>query len=337
VAEVIGVGDCHLDKLDPIIPEASQLITRCWRRVFKYALDNGVQDVFFYGDIGEKPRLSDEAMCQIADTIFREEYRELNLHFILGNHDWAEDGQYSLRWLEIMAKRLDLNFKVYTKPTIVDIDGVPFQMTPYPHEETVKDAVNVIHHEVSGSTRDNGRTIDDGPTNKHVCLAGHLHTPHKVRNTHYSGTLYQTNFGEAMPKFFHHAVFNNVTDNDVQLVPFKPPWELNNLVVKTAKDLKKIESEANMLYKLFVHDGADIDIDAVLQKYPNVVRHNSFKSKKDLQEQIDQAWAFDEDAVEEDVVNDIDDERIVEEHLAKNFTPDRVKRGLSLLKTLKGQ
>src|SRR6478736_765638 len=109
MAEVVGVGDAHFDKLDGMISDASQKITRCWRRVFKYAMENGVPHVLFYGDIGEKPKLSDEAVCQIADTIFRPEYKELDIHFILGNHDFAEDGQYSLRWLEIIANRLKFN------------------------------------------------------------------------------------------------------------------------------------------------------------------------------------------------------------------------------------
>lgn len=337
MAEVIGIGDLHFSKLDSIVPDASAKICRSVRKVFKYALERGVQNVIFYGDICDKPRMDEEAQCQLLDTILRDEYRELNIHFILGNHDFAENGSYSLRFLEIIAKRLNFNVKVYTKPAVVDMDGVPFNMMPYPYEETTADAVNVIHFEVAGSTRDNGRVIDSGCSNKHVCLAGHLHTAHRIRNTYYSGTIHQTNFGESMPKFFHHARFDSVRDYEVDQVPFKPPWELNNLVVKTAKDLKGIREEDHILYKLFVHDGADIDINQVLTKYPNIVRHNSFKSKSDLQQQIEEAWDFDftgEDgsaAVNDDDLNDL-----LVEHLSKKLNPKQVKRGEEIMRGLKG-
>lgn len=334
--EVIGIGDAHLDKLTGLIPDASAKIMKCWRKVFRYALERGVKHVVFYGDIGDKHRLSDDAQCQVLRTILDPEYRELHLHFILGNHDFAENGAYSLRFLEVIAKSLDINLSVYTKQEVLKLDGVRFNMLPYPFTDTMKDAVNVIHFEVAGSTRDNGRKIDDGVDNKHFCLAGHLHTPHRVRNTFYSGTLFQTNFGESMPKFFHHAVINSPKDYEVQQVPFKPPWELCNLIVNGASDLKSIREEAHMLYKLFIKDGADIDIDAVLTKYPNVVKHNSFKSKTDLKQQIEEAWEFDGDIVAQDV-EPVDDKEVVRESLKKlGFNDKKIKRGFEILKDLRG-
>jgi DNA repair exonuclease SbcCD nuclease subunit len=332
--ELVGIGDLHLDKLDNIIPDASSLICRSVRRVFKYALERGVHNVLFYGDVCDKPSMSSEAQCQFLDTLLREEYRDLTMHFVLGNHDFHENGDYSLRFLEVIADRVDFNIKVYTKPKIVNIDGVPFKMLPYPYEETEKGAVNVIHFEVAGSTRDNGRQIDEGPSNSHFCLAGHLHTPHVVRNTHYSGTLYQTNFGESMPKFFHHAKIHGVKDYEVTQVPFKPPWELNNLIVEAPRDLKKIREEAHILYKLFVKDGADIDINAVLSKHHNVVKHNAFKSKRDLKQQIEEAWEFDSDLIAQEV-EPIDDKAFLTDYLLKKGAkPKQIKRGVEIIKGL---
>jgi DNA repair exonuclease SbcCD nuclease subunit len=338
MAEAVTVGDLHLDKLEALIPGSNQLIGKCVRRVLNYALTCGVQVVIFKGDIGDKPKLSQEAQCALIEVIFDPKYADLDMHFILGNHDFAEDGSYSLRWLEVLAKQLKSNIHVYSKPTEVDIDGVPFLMLPHPYTETEKKMVNVIHFEVAGSTRDNGRAIDEGPKNKHFCLAGHLHTPHRVRNTFYSGTLYQTNFGESMPKFFHHAIIESPSEYEIKRVPFKPPWELNNIIVSSMDDLKEVRKESHILYKLFVKDGADIDINLVLQKYPNVVRHNSFKSKKDLQQQIEEAWEFDASLFDADTtVNVIDEDAVVAERLAQTLKPKQVRRGLEILKRLKGR
>jgi hypothetical protein len=340
MAEVITVGDLHGDKLDSLIPGANQLIGKCVRRTFKYALEHGVQTVIFKGDVCDKPKMSQDFQCALIEVLFDPKYEDLDKHFILGNHDFAEDGSYSMRWLEVLADTMGLkNLHVYSKPTVVDIDGVPFNMLPHPYTDTERDKVNVIHFEVAGSTRDNGRAIDEGPKNKHFCLAGHLHTPHRVRNTFYSGTLYQTNFGESMPKFFHHATIASASDFEVKQVPFKPPWELNNLIVSSMDDLKEIKKESHVLYKLFVKDGADIDINLVLQKHPNVVRHNSFKSKKDLQQQIEEAWEFDASLFDADTtVNVIDEEAVIGEQLAaKGLKPKQVLRGFEILRNLKGR
>jgi DNA repair exonuclease SbcCD nuclease subunit len=339
MAEVITIGDLHFDKLDSLIPGASSLIARCVRRVFKYAMEHGIQTVIFKGDIGDKPKLSQDAQVALIEVIFDPKYKDLDLHFILGNHDFAEDGSYSLRWLEVLAQQLQSNIHVYSKPTEVDMDGVPFLMLPHPYTDTEKGKVNVIHFEVSGSTRDNGRAIDEGPKNKHFCLAGHLHTPHTIRNTYYSGTLYQTNFGESMPKFFHHVTVESPSDYEVKRVPFKPPWELNNVIVSSMDDLKDIRHEAHILYKLFVKDGADIDINHVMQRHANVVRHNSFKSKKDLQQQIEEAWEFDASLFDaETTVNVIDEEAVIGEQLAaKGLKPKQVLRGFEILRNLKGK
>jgi DNA repair exonuclease SbcCD nuclease subunit len=335
--EVIGIGDAHLGKLDSLIPDADALITRSWRKVFKYALERGVQNVIFYGDIGERPRLSVESECAVLDTLLRPEYRELHFHFILGNHDFAENGSHCLQFLEVIAKRLDINITVYTKQTVLRLDGVRFNMLPYPYTDTLKDAVNVGHFEVSGSTRDNGRKIDHGPDGKHFTLMGHLHTPHQVRKTFFSGTLYQTNFGESMPKFFHHVTVESPKDYDVQYIPFKPPWELSNLIVSSAEDLKQVRAESHHLYKLFVKDGADIDINQVFTQYPNVVRSNSFKSKKDLTTMIEEAWEFDADIIAQDV-NIIDEDEVIGGWLKNaGFKDKQIQRGFEIMKNIKGR
>lgn len=332
--ELVGIGDAHFDKLDSIIPDATPKITRCWRKVFKYAQDRAIPDVIFYGDIGEKHRLSDGAQCAILDTVLREEYSDLRLHFILGNHDFSEDGQHSLTWLEVIAKRLNKNFRVYTKQELIKIQGVPFNMLPYPFEETLKDHINVGHFEVKGSVRDNGKSIDEGPSSKHTTLMGHLHTKHRVRNTYFSGTLYQTNFGESMPKSFHHVKFDSAKDYEVNDIAFKPPWELRNSMVSSMDDVKALAKESHILHKLFVKDGADVDINYVLQNYPNVVRHKAFKSKADLKQQIEEAWDF-ESGLTDEIVNPINDKDVIADWMRKDgHKSKQIRRGFEILDRL---
>jgi DNA repair exonuclease SbcCD nuclease subunit len=331
--ELIGIGDLHLDKLTSLIPDSNSLMVKSLKRVYKYALERGVQHVIHYGDVSDKPKLSDDAVCLLIPLLLDPKYENLHFHFILGNHDFAEDSSYSLRWLEKMALALDRNITVYSAPTQVKLDDVKFNMLPYPFTETLKDHINIGHFEVAGSTRDNGRKIDEGPDTKHVCLLGHLHTPHRVRNSYFSGTLAQMNFGESMPKFFHHVTTTGPKDLDVQYVPFKPPWELINLVVRTPKDLRTIDTDERKRYKLFIHDGADIDINDVYQRYPNVDKSNVFKTKTELTTLVQQTWEFDTDQLLQAV--NLDETKVVKSRLKSiGYSQAKIDTALSILRSL---
>lgn len=336
--EAIGIGDLHFGKLDSLIPDVNRFIVRALSRVFDYALENGVTNIIQYGDVGEKPRLNYESQVALYGLLGKKKYRELNLHFILGNHDFAEDGTHTLQVLDVISKwREPNNLKVYTKQELVSIDGVPFNFMPYPFTETKKDKINVGHFEVSGSLRDNGRRIDEGIQTKHHTLMGHLHTKHKVRNTHYSGTLYQTNFGEALPKYFHHVKLPKgapVSEMEVENVKFNPPWKLLNETISSVQDLDRLEHEPYTLYKLFLKEGLDLDINQVLTDYPNVVRHNVFKNKKDLETLVTREWDFDAETVND--TSSFDELEVIKEFMSTaGLKKPQVARGLDILKGLR--
>lgn len=336
--EAIGIGDLHFDKLNNIIPDASSLIVRAVSRVFDYALDNGVANIIFYGDIGEKPRLTYESQVALYGLLGRRRYRDLNLHFILGNHDFAEDGTHTLQVLDVVSSWAKAaNIKVYTKQEQVNIDGVPFNFLPYPFTTTNKRHINVGHFEVSGSMRDNGRQINEGLETRHHTLMGHLHTKHKIRNTYYSGTLYQTNFGESLPKFFHHVKLQSkapLSELEVECIKFKPPWKLINETINVKQDLKNLEPDSLTLYKLFIKEGLDIDINQVLTDYPNVVRHNVFKNKKDLETLITREWDFDAELVND--VGGLDEIEVIREFMSTaGLKKSQINRGLNILKGIR--
>jgi DNA repair exonuclease SbcCD nuclease subunit len=329
--EYIGIGDLHYDKMDGLVENANDKISASIRKVFKYAVENGVRHVIFYGDLCERYRMSYEAQVSFYQIALDPKYEDLVIHAILGNHDFAETGAHSLEVLKVLANLMDKRLRVYTEQKLVKLDGKKFNMMPHPVLETRRDCLNIGHFEMKNSFRDNGRQIGHGFTTAHKCCVGHLHTNHRVRRAHYSGTLYQTNFGESLPKFFHHVRYE---DDDpysvgVESVPFDPPWKLINLQVKSESDLKAIEDDENVLYKLFVHEGLDLDIGDVMAEHPNVVRHNRFANKKELQELIQNEWDFESDSFD----NNFDTKDVVGDYLREKarLKPKEVKRAFSML------
>lgn len=330
--EFIGIGDLHFGKLDNLIPDASAKIANCLHRVFGYALNHGVQTIIFYGDVCDTPRLSYKDQVALYSVILSPKYRDLRLRFILGNHDFSEDGTHSLEVLSLVAKECEVNFKVYTQPTVVKIEDERFKMLPYPFTDTEARCVNVGHFETSGSMRDNGRIIDEGVETEHHGVQGHLHTNHRVRQMHYSGTLYQTNFGETEAKFFHHCKVKG-GKLKVNSVAFKSPWTLRNLKVNTRSDIDQLEHDDTLLYKLFIKTGLDVDIEELTTQFPNIVKTNVYKTKQELKLMVSEGWKLDQDLVEQSV-SSIDERSIVMQRLGQTLVPKQVKRGIQILDSL---
>jgi hypothetical protein len=126
-----------------------------------------------------------------------------------------------------------------------------------------------------------------------------LHTSHRVRNTWYIGTLYQTNFGEKIKKYFGHIRFNSAKDFDVELIPTDPEYTLHNVVLESRDDLNNIPTDPKALVKLIIQDGADVHT-ADYSAMTNVVQIKNFGSRADLQkvlaEEIEGAEAISFDA-----------------------------------------
>ena len=335
--EFIGVGDLHLDKMDGLIQDANAKIVKSVRKTFKYAVENGIKHVIFYGDLGEKYRLSYEAQVALYGLCLDQRWKDLILHFILGNHDFAETGAHSLEVLKVVSGLTGDRVRVYLDQTKIKLEGRKFNMMPHPVLTTRRDSLNVGHFEMKNSFRDNGRQIDHGFTTPHACVVGHLHTMHRVRRAHYSGTLYQTNFGESLPKYFHHVKYDDEDPYSAEVtnVPFEPPWKLLNLEVRTTSDLDKIVSDENTLYKLFVHEGLELDIGDVMGTYPNVVRHNQFKNKAELKELIENEWDFESASF----VNNLDTQEVVSEYLKtkSKLSNKEVKRAFELFGKIVGR
>lgn len=264
------------------------------RKPLNYALKHGISYVFLYGDICDHARMSYDGHIWFGEVILDDKYKDLIFYTILGNHDMDEKGRHSLEVLEFYARKMKRNLKILVNSCEVGIEKVPVHFMPYPDINTSSKHLNVGHFEVAGSMRDNGRIVKEGHHSKHLSAVGHLHTPHRVGRTYFSGTLYQTNFGESLPKSFHHFRVLPDLRHKVLDIPNEPAFKLFNLKIFSRKDLHQISKEELYLYKLFVQDGVRINPDD-LSKYPNVIRINRFKDEKDLKAQLEDEWKITEE------------------------------------------
>jgi hypothetical protein len=158
------------------------------------------------------------------------------------------------------------------------------RMLPFPHEDFDPAALNLYHKEVRGAVNDAKKPFTDEslPVTKAVVVAGHIHTSQRVRNTFFPGTLYQTNFGEKLPKYFAHIRFNSVKDYDIELIPHKPDYTLHRVVLESRADLKNIPRGERELVRLVIQDGCNVHA-SDYSKFLNVVDIKNFKSREDLQ------------------------------------------------------
>lgn len=282
--EAIGIGDLHLTDdngkggLANYIENPDAYVMSQVNRVIKWATKKSISTVFFYGDLCENPRMSYEAQMAFEATIRK--YPQIMFYAILGNHDkLARESSvgHSMQLIQLMRLR---NFKLFTEDTIEVINGVKVKFCPWPSTAFNPKMLNIGHTEVAGSRGDSGRIMDGEGLSKSnsVIGMGHLHTPHQVRNTYFSGTLYQTNFGESLPKFFHHIQWSSLDDYEISNIPFEPFYKLFNCVVETQADVDALPREANHLIKLVVKDGADVTVPDL----PNIVLSKAYKTKHDL-------------------------------------------------------
>lgn len=286
--EALGIGDLHLDgPFTKLVPEGATVICNEVQKIIDWGRKRGINRVFFYGDVCDTPRMSYESYRAFAKLLRSNPNTEF--HMILGNHDKFAVQSEAGHSLELIKDLLDVmealpNVNLYTEPTDVEIEGVPVRFLPWPSRAFSKRMLNVAHIETAGSKSDSGKLMDpeglyDGNA---VILAGHLHTEQVVRNTYFSGTPFQQNFGESTKKYFHHIRFESVKDYEIEKIRTRPQYLLHNILVKSKRDLELIPDSPTDLVKLIVRDGADVDATAWANK-PNVVKTTGYRSREELE------------------------------------------------------
>lgn len=340
----INIGDAHFDKLSTHLGDKGNLVIGAeLRKPLLYAKNNGIPHVVLLGDIADKARLSYQAH-KILLKVLAEFDGFLDIYIILGNHDWDEEECHSLEIIETLYELgMFKTVHVITKPEQRMIGGVCVNFLPYPCTEPLPkpegyEAGRVCygHFEVPGAIRDNGMKIKGDVVESDdddVYIIGHLHTPHDVGNKHYVGTLYQTNFGESLPKSFTESKFRvkgGVLKKQLVRHANDPNFKLFNVTIEDVADLKQCHSKNPLhFFKLFIKEDVVLP-DDWLAKNPQVLHTNSFKTQRDLTELVRDTLMIDEG----DEDNPDVDARLVEYLEASKASKAHIKRALEILNTL---
>lgn len=290
---ITGIGDLHLDgNLADHIPNFNDMVGNEVRSVLKKARRAGSQLVVFYGDIAHRPVLSDDARRVLLE-LFREHD---DMRFILyrGNHDTFGPQSTEACSLDPLYEMERLGYLpnvriVRHHPTnFFTNSDTPIRVLPWPYTNTEANMLNFLHVEAVGATWETGRPVEEGLKTKHLCCIGHIHTAQKVRNSHYSGTLYQTNFGEAQDKFYHDILWTgDPATTKVKLIQHSPLYVLENAVVSSMESYREVrqriqEAPPTKLWKVFIHKSKVVLPQGAFDDLPTVIKHTPYASKQDL-------------------------------------------------------
>ena len=287
--EGIAIGDLHFDKPNlAYFEDPLSLQLKALRRAYNYASREGIQHIFYLGDICEFERLSEEARVAFLRLLFKYDDFGFHQYIILGNHDYQEKGVHSLQTLIELEPRFK-HLTITDSRLVVPINGVDVELLSFPHKKASKNiGVAFAHYEVHGAKSDSGRVVEDKEKmyeNECEYIQGHLHTPQRVRNHWYPGTLYQLSFGESMPKGFGRFTVKNSAGkaklSKAEHIQTEPPFQLINIRAKTREDLNAIQPSDTIKYKLFAHDDLVLP-QGFLDDHPNIVNSLKFRSEKEL-------------------------------------------------------
>jgi len=293
VCEGIMIGDLHLGQLVTLFPENHlDLQMAEIRQALDYAVDQGLPYVFYLGDISHSATMDYD--CLLAFLTLLHQYDDkIESHIILGNHDVANVSSNALApFVRLCELEKFKNVHIYEKPTQVILNDVPINFLPFPHNQPIKSktkTVNIAHIERKGSTLDNGRVIKTGfePEGKDIWVVGHIHTFQTVPPYWYHpGTLYQTTFGEELPKGFAHFKFKikeGKLKHHIDFMETTPGFILEKLIIEKRSDIKKLNTNPNHLFKVLVSEGVKVP-DNLLTEYPNIIDIKGFSNEKEIKE-----------------------------------------------------
>jgi DNA repair exonuclease SbcCD nuclease subunit len=282
--EAVTIGDLHFDNKLVQYQQLADINERIGKEVDKvlsYASKNGIKYAIYLGDVCNNPSMSGEAHVILLDLL--KKYPDIKHIMITGNHDTECVGKHSLLVLKRLGETGVINnLKIIDSPVRMFANkGFPVNFLPWPHFSICPASLNIIHVETNGAQWDHGKKVENERRTKYTFIGGHLHTKQELTENHlYPGTLYQTNFGERADKFFAHIKWDG-KNLEYELIPNKPSFELRTIIVSSSEDLKKIKDNPNILYRVIVKTGVDLDAGA-LENYTNVVKTNPFKTKEDL-------------------------------------------------------
>lgn len=282
-----GIGDLHLSSTNGyggfsrFIQKSDEYILSEVQKVVSHCNSLGIDQFFIYGDICDSPRMSYTAHLQLLE--FFRLNKDSEFHLILGNHDKLAVDASVGHSMEVFNQFNLKNCHLYIDPTVVDFGDCKVNFLSYPYSD-FKKMLNVCHLDISGARNDNGRLVKGVDPQKYQIVSGHIHSAGDYKRVHYSGTLYQLNFGESISRKGYHVIDCTGSDVDVQWVPWKPKYELCDLELNNCSKIP--QNTVNKFYRILLTE----DIDPSVYANLNVVsiKNCSAKELKQLELKFEQ-------------------------------------------------
>jgi hypothetical protein len=162
---------------------------------------------------------------------------------------------------------------------------------PYPHSKVIatsKPPLVFAHVETNGAVGDNGRVLRVSKEKLirvpgDFVISGHIHQYQLLKAARflYCGSLYQKNFGEALPKGFlkfkagykdSRLIVNH------EFINSHPNFVLETRKIECAEDFDKLKADDNIRYKLAIAEGVIVPRD-LMRTFPNIVYVNGSTSR----------------------------------------------------------
>lgn len=296
----ISTSDFHLDGMSKHLgPNATEIQMKEIKKPFVYAMKHGIKNIFIPGDASDTPKLSDHSFIALLTLLLTYD-DHLLVRYVMGNHDFYHRGKNAFDVLKVFTDAgLFKNFKVIGATEIEKIDGVYVCYVPYPNLEvpaTKRPSLVFAHTETVGAIGDNGmplkKKVDDFIRQPgDFVISGHIHQYQHLKKKRwlYNGSLYQKNFGEALPKGFVEFEAKYVGGKlkvEHDLIQNKPNFTLETVLVKTSEDWEALSPHPSKRYRLLI-DKAEVTLPKdISTRFPNIVSINGIDvtNKVDMSE-----------------------------------------------------
>ena len=310
------------------------------RKPFEYAKANGFSHVFITGDVSDKSQLPPDWL-KFMLWLFRTYDGVLDLHFLLGNHDYATDTTTSLAVLAEAALATE-TIHVYTEPTQVLLDDVWVNFLPHPAEERLDPpedcgCVNVAHLTPVGSRNDNGTPAKRGVLlheDGDYWVVGHMHEPQQGPNWSICGSPWPVRFGESNDKGFCTYDVRYDEHDDIcavcTFVPTHPKLRREIVEITDESQFAGLSDDPLVLYDLRIADDVRVPHQE-LARMPNVLKrsgglmHSGAARKKTATSAAELASLLDDETLLENILREqLDSKQITRALEVNRLLTDKV-------------
>lgn len=287
----VVTSDWHLGGMTKLFSNPTERQVVEIHKPYRYAVENSIEHLFMPGDMADTSTLQEHEMIALI-TILLTYDDHVNTYMILGNHDIESIKKTSCDILRVMSENgMFKRFHLFFKPTAMKIDGINTCFMPFPYTkvlESSKPPLVFAHIETVGALGDNGRPLkcEEDKFERQpgdFIFSGHLHQHQylKEKRIAYGGSLYQKNFGEALPKGFldfKARYAGGKLKVDLEFINSRPNFVLENKLIETSADWDTLVKDDNIRYKILVGEGIIVPKN-ITTMFPNIVYINGASSR----------------------------------------------------------